>query len=231
MYKIVKYLANDRMSDLICDNYSMLLVMSRFGISLGFGEQTIEEVCLNSNVDTKTFLTVVNLLIDESGKSKSPDKIDLSIPSLMEYLCNSHRYFIEFRLPTIRQKLTAALGDSNNDINLVIIKYYDEYVSEVERHIMYEEKRVFKYVESLLDANTKDNYTIEVFSKRHDDVEKKLSELKDIIIKYYPGSSSNELNSVLFDLFTCAKDLASHNRVENTLFIPAIKEIECSKKI
>ena len=231
MYKIVKYESQDRMGDLICDNYPMLLVLSRFGMSLGFGEQSIGEVCKSNNVDVKTFLAVVNLLIDDSEKIPKIIDAEISIPALIKYLCNSHKYFVEFRLPLIRQELVNALGDNKNDVNLVIIKYYDEYVYEVNRHITYEERKVFKYVESLIDTNVSNKYNIEIFSKRHDDVECKLSELKDIIIKYYPNSSSNELNSVLFDIFSCAKDLESHNRVENALFIPAIKELERLKKI
>ena len=61
MYKLGRYKQTDRMSDLICENYPMLLVLSRFGISLGFGDKTIGEVCEDSGVDTKTFLTIVNL--------------------------------------------------------------------------------------------------------------------------------------------------------------------------
>ena len=45
MYKLGRYKQTDRMSDLICENYPMLLVLSRFGISLGFGDKTIGEVC------------------------------------------------------------------------------------------------------------------------------------------------------------------------------------------
>ena len=65
MYKLGRYKQTDRMSDLICENYPMLLVLSRFGISLGFGDKTIGEVCEDSGVDTKTFLTIVNLLLDD----------------------------------------------------------------------------------------------------------------------------------------------------------------------
>ena len=50
--------------------------------------------------------------------------------------------------------------------------------------------------------------------------------LKNILIKYYPASSSNELNSVLFDIFTCEQDLASHNYIEDYLFIPVIQKLE-----
>ena len=45
MYKNGKYRETDKMSDLICENYPMVLVMSRFGIALGFGEKNIGEVC------------------------------------------------------------------------------------------------------------------------------------------------------------------------------------------
>ena len=38
-----KYRATDKMSDLICDNYSLLMVMSRFGLSLGFGDKSVKE--------------------------------------------------------------------------------------------------------------------------------------------------------------------------------------------
>ena len=54
----------------------------------------------------------------------------------------------------------------------------------------------------------------------------KLAELKRIIIRYYPSGSTNELNGVLFDIFTCERDLASHNDIEDRLFIPAIKRLE-----
>jgi len=69
-------------------------------------------------------------------------------------------------------------------------------------------------------------YNIAIFRKRHDQVEAKLTELKNILIKYYPASSSNELNSVLFDIFTCEQDLASHNYIEDYLFIPVIQTLE-----
>ena len=58
------------------------------------------------------------------------------------------------------------------------------------------------------------------------EIARRMGELKNILIKYYPAESSNELNSVLFDIFTCEEDLASHNYIEDALFIPAIKKLE-----
>ena len=56
MNKRLKYSGTDKMSDLICENYNLLLVMSRFGLSLGFGDQTVQQVCERQGVHTGTFL-------------------------------------------------------------------------------------------------------------------------------------------------------------------------------
>ena len=40
------------MGDLICENYALLQVMSRFGISLGFGDKSVQEVCDMNQVDS-----------------------------------------------------------------------------------------------------------------------------------------------------------------------------------
>ena len=42
MYKTSKYTPTDKMSYLICDNYTLLQVMSRFDLSLGFGDKTVQ---------------------------------------------------------------------------------------------------------------------------------------------------------------------------------------------
>jgi regulator of cell morphogenesis and NO signaling len=223
MYQLGKYKETDKMCDLICDNYPMLLVMSRFGIALGFGDQTVGEVCLRNRVDAKTFLAVVNLLIDD--ETQTITDTSLSITSLVAYLKNSHVYFLDFKLPVIREKLLQAIDGEHHDVAQVVIRYFDEYAGEVRRHMNYEDEIVFPYVARLLEGE-KQAYSIQTFCKQHDDVESRLSELKDIIIKYYPGTSSHELNNVLFDIFSCARDLAYHNAVEDSIFVPVIKALE-----
>lgn len=201
MYRIGKYDVDDRMCDLVCDNYPVLLVMSRFGISLGFGDATIGEVCRAAGVDAATFLAVVNMLT--AGEAMpADDPSGLSVEALLGYLHNSHGYFLDFRLTAIRRKLIEAI-DCSSDVALVVIRFFDAYVAEVQKHMAYEEGRVFPYVRALLTGTRPDDYSIDVFSRHHDQVESKLSELKRILIRYYPAQGTNELNSVLFDLFTC----------------------------
>lgn len=226
IYKKDNYRETDKMSDLIGDNYPMLLVMSRFGIALGFGEKNIGEVCRQNNVDTCTFLAVVNFLLGEVSAPLQSVNSCLSIESLIIYLHNSHDYFLKFRLPQIRAKLLQAISNSSDDVTFVIRRFFDEYADEVNKHMHYEEKTVFPYVRALLSGEKNLKYNISIFAKRHDQIELKISELKNILIKYFPGATNNLLNSVLFDIFSTEEDLASHNRIEDFLFVPAIFELE-----
>ena len=211
------------MCDLVCDRYAVLQVMSRFGIALGFGDKTIAEVCEENRVDAATFLAVVNMLM---GLGVGADvSSEVSVRTLTDYLHNAHGYFLDFRLPAIRRKLIEAIDCSSSDVAFAILRFFDEYVAEVQRHMAYEEQTVFPYVESLLSGEKNTSYSMEIFRRQHDQVETKLRELKNIIIKYYPSGSTNELNGVLFDIFTCEQELASHNAVEDDIFVPAVERL------
>ena len=226
MYKNGKYRETDKMSDLICENYPMVLVMSRFGIALGFGEKNIGEVCRQNGVDACTFLTVVNFLTEDVTTPVTDLNKCLSIDALITYLHNAHDYFLNFRLPHIRHKLTEAIASCPKDVAYVIRRFFDEYAEEVHKHMSYEEKTVFPYVRNLLKGEKDPKYNISIFRKRHDQIEGKITELKNLLLKYYPGPDSNLLNSVLFDIFATEQDLASHNRVEDYIFVPAILSLE-----
>ena len=83
-----KYRATDKMSDLICDNYSLLMVMSRFGLSLGFGDRSVKDVCQAQGVDYKTFLAVANFISHEPY-TYSGEEDDFSLTALMEWPSSS----------------------------------------------------------------------------------------------------------------------------------------------
>lgn len=221
------YTGNDRMCDLVCDKYPVLQVMSRFGIAPGFGDRTIAEVCTDAGVDTATFLAVVNLLMNHSDPSSLAGEV--SVRALTDYLRNSHAYFLGFRLPAIRRKLIEAVDCSRSDVSFAIMRYFDEYVAEVDRHMSCEDKSVFPCVEALLAGERSDPCPFDDFRRNHDRIEARLRELKNIIIKYYPSGGANELNGVLFDIFTCEQELASHNAVENEIFIPAVEQLSADE--
>lgn len=90
----------------------------------------------------------------------------------------------------------------------------------------YEEKTVFKYVDSLIKEmllKLPDQYLFQASRSGRE----KLTELKNIIIKYCPAKANeNLLNAALFDIYACEAGLESHCKVEDYIFVPAILNLE-----
>ena len=223
------YEADDKMISLIRDNYDLLQMLGSFGISLGFGDKTVQETCEDNHVDTYTFLAVVNFTINGYGEFESDDQI--SVPTLMHYLDASHAYFLDFQLPFIRRELVESLNEDDSLARL-IMRFYDEYAHEIRRHMMYEQKTLFPYVNSLLEGNPANDYNVMTFSKHHGAMDKKLRELKLLIIKYLPqdGQHNNQLTATLHDIYDNEAWLKQHAQVEDCIFVPAIRRLEQATK-
>jgi len=223
------YEADDKMISLIRDNYDLLQSLGSFGISLGFGDKTVQETCEDNQVDTYTFLAVVNFTINGYGEFESDEQI--SVRTLLHYLEASHAYFLDFQLPFIRRELQESL-DPDDSLGQLILRFYDEYAQEIKRHMQYEQKTLFPYVESLLDGQPANDYNVETFSKHHGAADKKLRELKLLIIKYLPadGLHNNHLTATLHDIYDNEAWLRQHAQVEDHIFVPAIRRLEQTTK-
>ena len=140
-------------------------IISRFGLEMGVGEQTIEQVCTLHGVHTPTFLSVVNYKVFHQRALPA----DIDIPTLQRYLHNAHTYFLDFRLPRLRRALVEAIipADPTTKIPGLILRCYDEFVEEIRTHIEHENAGLFEEHE-------------------HDDerITSKLTEIKNLIIKY-----------------------------------------------
>ncbi len=217
-----KYSPSQTMRALISDNSLLLMVLSRFGIPLGFGDKTVEDICKEQDIDCRTFLTVADYI---SHHPYTHDDIELG--QLMDYLKKAHNYFLEFQLPMIRRKLLEAIDISSVDsIGFLILRFYDDYATEVRSHMETENDHVFPYVDALLDGTLDKGFSIKSYAKGHIHIAPKLQELKDLIVRYYPENSCDLLTSALFDIMTCEQDLHSHCMVEDELFIPAVRQLE-----
>lgn len=188
-------------------------IISRFGLEMGVGEQTIEQVCQAHNVHTPTFLAIVNYKVFHHHAI--PEDIDLH--TLQRYLANAHAYFLDFRLPRLRRALIEAIipADPTTKIPGLILRCFDEFVEEIRTHIEHEEKGLFDEHE-------------------HDDqrITDKLTEIKNLIIKYYPTSNQRNSNpitylliSVMSDLWHTEQDFADHCAIEDDILRPAITKI------
>jgi len=187
-------------------------IISRFGLEMGVGEQTIEQVCEAHDVHTPTFLAIVNYKVFH--QRAIPEDID--VPTLQRYLQNAHTYFLDFRLPRLRRALIEAIipADPTTKIPGLILRCFDEFVEEIRTHIEHEN-------EGLYDEH------------EHDDqrITDKLSEIKNLIIKYYPTQNVQSqitylLISVMSDLWHTEQDFADHCAIEDDILRPALTKIK-----
>ncbi len=218
------YSRNDRMRDVINDNSHLLTVINRFSISLGFGDKTVADVCEENDVDADTFLAVINLI---SGKEWSDYSI--SLPPLIGYLRKSHKHILTYALPAIKKTLIEGIQQTSTcEIAMVILKFYDRYVSEVRKHMEYEDNVVFSYVENLLDGEVKNKFNISDFFSRHEHMAGSLDELKELFIYQYNQKDNELVSMALFQIVMCGNDLVSHCEVENKLLFPTVARLEAN---
>lgn len=224
----MKYKGSDKMISLISNDYRFINVISRFGIPMGFGDMSISEICKVNKVDGNTFLSIVNFM---GGEFDSENELaNVSVANLIQYLKNSHAYFIDFFLPSIRRKLLNSIRLKDYDVSFLIIKMFDEYVDEVKLHMEEEEKNLFTGVISLIEDKNVDLDFISSYSKHHESVSQKLKEVKNIIIKYCPSDTHfNLLNAALYDIFRCEEELNDHCRIEDYLLMPSINKLKSEK--
>jgi regulator of cell morphogenesis and NO signaling len=172
MFSNHKFNERSRMSEIINEDASLLLTISRFGISLGFGDKTVKEACDANGIHCRTFLAVINF-IAEGNVVVHETYEHISIESVINYLKNAHHYFLTYKLPSIRAKLMEAVesSDQSEPYKVVFMKFFDEYFQEVRKHMDYEDRTVFPYVMRLLAGSPDKKYKIANFEEHHTDVD------------------------------------------------------------
>lgn len=216
-----------KMSDLIDADYRLLLLLYRLNISLGFGDKSLNEVCKENNFDTNCFLFLANYQTNKSIMNVVEEFEALPLEPFLHYLNCSHSYFLERRLPNIRRKLELVFSASEQKLQNVILNFFDKYMKEVRKHMEYEDEVVFPYIYSLLKHDRSNAYSINIFEERHNDIEGKMSDLKQILLKYVPSTIDQMLLvNILTELYMSEEELDTHTTIEDNLVIPRVKRME-----
>jgi regulator of cell morphogenesis and NO signaling len=229
---------NNKMGDIILHDHQLLSVLSRFEIKLGFKEKTVEEVCKEYNINTDFFLEIANAFHDKNFFTEKKLK-SFSSKLIIDYLIKSHDFYLKKKVPEIEKLINSIEYDDENIKFLQLVrKFFNEYVLELNQHINREEETVYPYVielENILnDKKITENQYKKIKSKLilkykedHDNIEEKLYDLKNIIIKYLPPPLNSDVcNVIIAKLFRLEEDLNNHSNIENKVMIPSANEME-----
>lgn len=235
--------AESSLAKAIHSDFETLTVLQRFGIKLGLGDKSISEICNIHNINTNFFLEIINIFHNKDffpvNKLQS-----FSIKLIVDFLKNSHIFYNNEKIPFIESlidELYWNTDDHNRNLS-ILKKFFYEYKTEVKAHTLHEEETVYPYaiyIEETCDGKhdisncikKMEVYSITDYEQEHEDIEEKLTDLKNIIIKYLPAPENQEvINKILFQLFRLEKDLNNHARIEEKILVPKIMEMEKNLK-
>lgn len=215
-----------KIADLVGNYPNLLLLLPRFGVKLGFGEHNIGEVCRQYGISPTFFILVCRAYAEPDFKTSPADLKSVSMKDMMAYLKASHRYYT-MRLPHIERHLNAVIQACEPKLGKTLHNFFDEYKQEIANHFEYEDKTVFPYIESLMGDNPIKGYNITQFKQNHSNIEDKLTDLMNILLKYLP-SDIDEDNRIDLSLHIIefSADLNSHSIVEENILMPFVESIE-----
>ena len=220
-----------KVADLLASDNSLLSILQRLNIKLGFGEAKISDLCARYGISEELFLMICNIYSfhDYQPHIDILDKSD--IKSITTYLRASHRYYTTVCFPAIHEGIHTLVKGLDSVSQKLIDKFYDDYDSEIINHFKYEEEVVFPYIEKLLENNRPidTQYRIGQFEENHSNINEKLNDLKNIIAKYLDEKySSPQRFELLNDIYSVENDLRKHSLIENKLLIPLVEKLEQS---
>lgn len=218
-----------KMADLVAGDMNLLSILQRLNIALGFGEATVAEVCAQHNISADLFLMICNIYSFRDYEPQIETLSDDDIMSITMYLRASHNYYRTICFPALHNNIHKMVKELDDVSRRLIDKFYDDYDNEVNNHFQYEEDVVFPYIENLLGNSSADNseYNISLFEHNHGNVNEKLNDLSNIIIKYLSKDYTSQLRfEILGEINYIGNDLMKHSDIENRLLVPLVEKIE-----
>lgn len=224
--------SNSKISDLILHNHLVILPLEHFGIDLAVNEKTVLDICSETNLNIELILAIINLFNGEKLVDINKLKLE-DIKSIVNYLKNCHQYYLEEKCPNIGKYIRLESETNNCPEMALVEKFFNDYMTEVTNHLNYENFTVFPYVENLAclfeskqNADSAD-YSVLEYRDHHDDIEEKLIDLKNLLIKYLPIDGDQILRrNLLFELFEFESDLNIHSLIEENLLMPLVEQLE-----
>ena len=215
------------MSALVEANYHLLAVFSRLGLDGAFGEMTVREMCNKNRLDPSTFLLICGVYSRKDFIPSEEMLRDGRIEDILRYLHKSHDYYINNALVLIASSIENLISPCTSAQKQVIWKFFSDYKAELDKHFAYEEGEVIPYVQNLLLGKPSTVYSIDRFEENHSNIDEKLSDLKNLILKSLPEVCDDGLRVRLLNyIYALQNDLTCHTRIEDEVLVPMVRILE-----
>lgn len=215
--------SSTKLSQIIIDDPTILSVLSRFGISLGVGDMTIEQICQQKKMNVVFFTTILNTFRDPDF---FPEKILYSFEAhlIVDYLKKTNQTYLQFQLPNIERHLHLLISksDAQNSNLLIIMKFFSEVKAQLMKRIDDDKNHWFPEILALENSEgNKVESTVMAFDESNDSIEDKINDLISMFVVYLTGDYDINLGqAVLLALDSLKKDIAQNNRIRKRILMP-----------
>ncbi len=237
MYQTHKiYIQEDMVfANLIVENPSLLFLMEFFSIDDAIDDASIAQICLKHNVNLSVFIILANLYNGFNPHSKDVNLYNIDIPTIISFLRNTHQFYINDKYPEI-QRYIKLLYEEQDKAEIERIEFFfNDYFEEVLEHLKYEDEVAFPYFCELLNDESKilgANYSVNEYREHHTDIETKISDLKNLLIKHISLKGAFSLKrKIIKNLFELENDLIIHSMIEELILLPLVDELEKKRTI
>lgn len=221
--------SDTKISEIVRENPSILLVLEHFGIDDVLKDKTVTQLCHEYDIDEFLFIIICNLYngfhVGDTSKLYPS-----SIPVIISYLINSHSYYINEKYPEIIDYIKILNGSGElKEMNLVE-DFFNEYFEEVTEHLDYEGEIAFPYFSGLFNKKhifTNEKISVAHYQNHHSDIESKLTDLKNLLLQHIHIKNQRVVKrKLLYSLFELEFDLKIHSIIEDQILIPLVLTIE-----
>ena len=192
------------MADVLARHNELIPVLNRFGIRIGVGERTVQEICLEHHLNPDLILTVLNVYLDDTYLPESSLTLFDAEP-ISDYIRHTVENYLHALVPNIEVHLNALIATADNEnkelgmLRMLFLKF---------------KERMTNYLQK--NAEYSDDFP--------DDL---LHDLKNILIKHLSVEHNQNLSyAVIYSLHAFEKDLSAHNRLRNKVLQPKLNELD-----
>lgn len=221
------YNENTRVADIVLQNYNQVLLLEHLSLPLMVQGKTVKEFCEEHGISPALYLAFVDLFNGaEIDGSFDVGKTDVDV--LVKFLRSSHRFYLDEKVCKIKDYVRRISENNQSSGIKLLSEFTNDYVEELKEHFGYEDRVVFPYALALSKGESHNvGYSITEYKSHHDNVDSKLADLKELLVKYLDFKDSENLRrKLLCCLFEMEYDLKIHSHIEDYILIPLVEKLE-----
>lgn len=202
-------------------------------------KERIPKVCEAMDLNYELMQAILKTY-DDSSEFPYREMEKFSIAEVLNYLKLTHKFYLNKKLPEMEQTAIQVFRKYNDTHTLLslLCMFFTDYKKKLEEHIRYEERRLFPYIEKLIEIDSNgvgqqeilmvlNAFSAKSFIENHTNIEDELQEVRKTILKY----TEHEKTPLPYRVFLSQLqyfeiELCKHALMEDNILIPRVIELE-----